>query len=496
MKRTATAKAAAPRPTFGPCSEKQRLILLDDDTDILLCGGGAGGGKSHTCLTKALKFINDPAARVSIIRRSYPTLKLQGGLVDESKGIYKHFGGKFNKQNLEWEFPNGATIKFVAIPDNLADWQGLQASHMLVDEAAEFTEVEILFLLSRLRSANYDGHLSVTMTCNPARDSFLYNWVEFSLDEEGIPLPGTEDRKRWMVNLTGQVHWGDSAEELWEKYGEPGGYVREAENPKDINFLPMSFRFIPLTIHDNPILLKNNPGYLRQLLSQPRVNQLRFLHGSWTARAEGSGFFRREWVEIVDAEPVNIISRVRSWDLAGSLKSEANRNPDWTAGVKMSRDRFGIYYIEDVKRFRMLSDGVLKEIIKTAKEDVEYHGECKVTIPKDPGAGGKTANSFQLRTLAENGIYATSVQVSGHSGKISRFRPFCTLAEARAVRLVKGDWNEEFLVELEFFEGLRTQKDDQVDATSDAFNTLSKQVMLPTFALPTLEQTSPVPKLQ
>ena len=27
-------------PHFGPCSEKQRLVLLDDKTDILLTGGG------------------------------------------------------------------------------------------------------------------------------------------------------------------------------------------------------------------------------------------------------------------------------------------------------------------------------------------------------------------------------------------------------------------------------------------------------------------------
>lgn len=25
---------------FGPCSEKQRLVLLEDDVDILLTGGG------------------------------------------------------------------------------------------------------------------------------------------------------------------------------------------------------------------------------------------------------------------------------------------------------------------------------------------------------------------------------------------------------------------------------------------------------------------------
>lgn len=239
--------------------------------------------------------------------------------------------------------------------------------------------------------------------------------------------------------------------------------------------------------------MKNNPGYLANLLQQPRVNQERYLYGSWTARAEGSGFFRREWVEIVDRPPVEVFNRVRSWDLAASIVSETNPDPDYTAGVKMSRGCDGYYYVEDVSRFRLLPDGVLNEIIETARHD--GLDECKVTIPKDPGAGGKTANSFQLRTLAENGVAATSVIVSGHSGKISRFLPFCTLAESRKVRAVRGSWNEAWLTELEYFEGLRTNKDDMVDATADAFNTLCKSVVLPQIVMPSLEQRAPIPNL-
>lgn len=473
---------------FAPCSLKQQLILLDDTTDILLCGGGAGGGKSHTCLTKALKYINDPAARVMIVRRSYPMLKLSGGLVDESKAIYSHFGGDFGIQALTWRFPNGATIQFAAIPDNLADWQGMQATHILVDESAEFTQAEILFLISRMRSAKYKGHLSCTMTCNPDRNSFLYDWVKYSLDEEtGVPKPGTENIIRYFVNLNGKTYWAESEDELYEKYGKPVGLV------KGETFIPLSFRFIPLTIYDNPILLKNNPSYLANLLSQPRVNQLRFLHGSWTARPEGAGFFNRDWVEFVDSPPVNPVARIRAWDLAASVPSESNPNPDWTAGVKMSRDKFGIYYIEDVSRFRKLTDGVLKDLIDTAHND--GLNDCKVTIPKDPGSGGKTANSFFIRTMAENGVAAKSVTVSGHAGKIQRFLPFCSLAESGCVRIVRGDWNEDFLTELEHFIGDRNQKDDQVDATSDSFNELAKQIQLPTFSLPSMEKASPVPKI-
>lgn len=481
-------------PSFMPCSRKQQLILLDDTTDILLCGGGAGGGKSHTCLTKALKYINDPAARVLIVRRSFPMLKLQGGLIDESHGIYTHFGGEFNIQNSTWTFPNGAKIQFAPIPDKIAEWQGLQATNILVDEAAEFTQDEILFLIGRLRGARFKGHLEVTMTCNPNRASFLFEWVKYSLDEvTGVPKPGTEDIVRWFVNFAGAMYWADSVEELWEKHGKPLGMVREHKDASKVNFHPKSFRFIPLTIYDNPILLKNNPGYLANLLSQPRVNQLRFLHGSWTAKAEGTGFFRREWIKIVDHPPVNPMARVRSWDLAASVPSETTPNPDWTAGVKMSRDRFGTYCIEDCNRFRKLSDGVLKGIIDTAEADGK--DDTTVTIPKDPGAGGKTANSFFIRSLAENGIPAKSVVVSGHAGKIQRFLPFCTLAENGDVTIVRGDWNEPFLAELEDFIGDRNQKDDQVDATSDAFNTLCKQIMLPTFGVPDLSGASPVPKI-
>lgn len=482
------------RPVFAPCSLRQKLILIDDTTDIILCGGGAGGGKSRTCLVKALKYINDPEGRVLIVRQTYPQLKISGGLVDESKKIYRYFGGVLNKQSLTWTFPNGATIQFAAIPDDLSEWQGMQVTNILVDEAAEFQQHEILFLIGRMRGAGYEGKISLLMTCNPKRDSFLFNWVEYSLGDDGVPGEDTAEKIRWFFTHENDVKFADSEEELWIKAQEYGLVKAGPGIPREhVTYHPMTFRFIPLTIYDNPILIKNNPGYLAKLSSAPRVDKLRFLYGSWTARATGSGYFRREWTPIVEPHevPPNVMSRVRSWDLAASEKSETNPDPDWTAGVKMSRDKFGIYYIEHVNRFRRLTDKVLTEIVKTAESDGK--DDCTVTIPKDPGAGGKTANAFFARTLAENGIAARSIPISGHSGKLKRFLPFCTLAESGAVRIVRGDWNEDYLTELEYFEGNREDKDDQVDATSDAFNTLAKELQLPTLKLPNLQQASPIP---
>lgn len=454
---------------------------------------GAGGSKSFTCLLKALKYVKDPAARVLIVRESYPTLKLSGGLFDESYNIYPHFGGVPKVQRLTWVFPNGATIQFAALPDNLDEWRGLQASHILVDEAATFKEGDILFLMSRLRSANYKGHMNITMTCNPDSSSFLADWTKYSWEgtEDGVPREGTEHRIRYFVNIEGGIKWGDSKEELYETWGHG--------KTMGVDFNPKSFRFIPLRVYDNPTLLKNNPSYLDNLLNLPKVEQLIFLHGSWTAKSEGATYFKREWCDIVDEVPTNVMARVRSWDFAGTEPSTtgAYSNPDWTVGVLMSRDRLGNYYIEDIKRFRYRTERVLKEVIQTAQEDGVK--EVEVTIPTDAGAAGKVAAQYYLRVLSEHGVYARTKILSGHASKMTRFKPLCALAESGSLKVLKADWNDAFFNELENFKDdireQRKQKDDQVDASSDAFAHLARKTTIPIFSVKPLSQASPIPKL-
>lgn len=488
-----TVKDKKERLSFSPKSEKQKMILTDDTTDILLCGGGAGGSKSYTCLLKALKYIKDPSARVVIVRESYPTLKLSGGLWDEAHNIYPHFGGIPKVQRLTWVFKNGATIQFAALPDNLDEWRGLQASHILVDEAATFKESDILFLMSRLRSATYKGHLNITMTCNPDSSSFLADWTKYSWEEteDGVPREGTENIIRYFVNIEGGIKWGSSAEELYEKWGH-GKTI-------GVDFNPKTFRFIPLRVYDNPTLLKNNPSYLDNLLNLPKVEQLIFLHGSWTAKSEGATYFKREWCDIIHDIPTEVVARVRSWDFAGTEPSTtgAYSNPDWTVGVLMSRDRLGNYYVEDVKRFRYRTERVLKEVIKTAQEDGVK--EVEVTIPTDAGAAGKVAAQYYLRVLSEHGVYARTKILSGHASKMTRFKPLCALAESGSLKILKADWNDAFLNELENFKDdpreQRKQKDDQVDASSDAFAHLARKTTMPIFSVAKLEQSNPIPTI-
>jgi predicted phage terminase large subunit-like protein len=478
-------KASTKQKIYGPCSRKQQLVLMDNEVDVLLTGGGAGSGKTHTCIVKALKYAEDPEARIVILRLTYPMLMSIGGIVEEANKVFADFNTIYKVQAKEHHFPNGAMVKFVAMPTNLKEVQGWQPTHVIIDEGAEFTLADILALQARIRSTTYTKYkLSMTITCNPDRASWLYDWVEYSLDPDtGIPKPGTEDIIRWYVILSGKIHWGTSAEQLYKDHGE--GYTYGDD------FMPMSFRFIPMTIEDNPVILKHNPRYKANLLSQSRVSQLRYLYGSWTAVPEGSSVFNREWVKIIDYAPPEVANRVRSWDLAYSIPSETYPNPDWTVGVKMSRTREGRYVIEDVVRFRKLTDGVLKTIIDTSDCDGKNQ---LVTYPRDNG-GGKANSVHMARLFSENGMYTRGIPISAHSSKMQRFLPFCSLAESGSVDMVRGPWNEEFLSELERFVGDKKMKDDQVDATSDAFNILAKQTLMPTFSIPDMTQASPIPSI-
>lgn len=501
-----------PKKTYAPVSEKQKIVLNDTTTDVILMGGGAGGGKSAVCLIKNLDGIKDPNFRCAILRRYEPELKRPGGLIDESKSIYRDFTPYHYKTQAKlWQFPSGATISFSAIScdDDLGSWQGSQLTRFMVDEAGDkWTEKQILFLLSRLRTVGSKIHPQLVLTCNPDINSFLKNWVDYSLDPNtGVPVPGTENRIRWFVVEDNVAKWADSPEECYELYGKPKGQIYAHKmSEEQINKLsddeklrlcmPKSFRFVPTNVYDNPYLLPpRNNSYLSSLTSQPYVNQLKFLHGSWTAREEGSMYFNRAWVEMVD-EPPPLATRVRAWDFASEAKTKTN-NPDWTAGVKMSRDKFGVYYIEDVVRIQTTTDKVLKLVAETAKEDGV--GDCTCVIPVDPAAAGKTAVMFYRRVLSENGVTTKTAPVVSGKSKMTRFLPFCSMAEAGNVKVVRGDWNDDFFKELESFTAdlklQKVQKDDQVDATADAFTALAKNATMPAFILPSFTTSSPIPSI-
>ena len=168
------------------------------------------------------------------------------------------------------------------------------------------------------------------------------------------------------------------------------------------------------------------------------------------------GHFEPSKIEIVDALPKGL-RFIRSWDLASTIK----KTSDYTSSTKLAIDKDGVTWIAEVDRFKGTPDIVENTILMKAKLDKK---ETFISIPQDPGQAGVAQKANMSKKL--NGY---SFEFTPESGdKVSRSSPFAAQVNAGNVRMLKGDWNGEFLSELKMFP--RGSHDDQVDSTSRAYN--------------------------
>lgn len=467
----------AERLVYGPASPKQEMAL-NTSSDITLMGGSAGCGKSFLLCLLALKYLQDPNSTVILFRRTTKQLNTPGGIWSEAVKMYKSiYGNKIKIKNRDNEiiFPNGAVFKFSHLEHerNVYDHQGGQYSLILFDEGTHFSKTMVMYLLSRMRNAKVKYTPRMVISCNPDADHWLKEMVDHCLDENGIPIDEKALNERYFVVQNGDFIWADDRKELEAIYGSgPDSGIR-------------SFSFVPFTCQDNPVLMKAQPDYVSNLKALGPVQEKRLLWGSWTAREEGAQYWNREWVEVVNHVQGRVTDRVRSWDIAATRPHEGNRDPDWTAGVLMCKTQERLYYVEDVKRFRDNFAGVEEKILKQAMEDGP---DVLITFPLDPGAQAHSyARGFQAR-MAEKGFRVKLVKPI--LSKLTRFGSFASLSESGKVKVIRGEWNEDFFKELEAFTGDRKGRDDQVDACSDAFNHLRTSLELPNFAISNMTKTN------
>lgn len=468
---------------IGPASKKQEMFLNSDAT-ITVAGGAAGSGKTYTSLLIALKFMQHPRATGVIFRRTSKMLTAPGSIWHEAINLYTQIypNLRIRSRELELVFPNGALLKFSHMQHatNMYDHKGGQYSLVIFDEATDFDEEMVVYLLSRMRNAYVDYKPQMFMMTNPDYNSFLREWIQdYYLDpNSGIPLPDRTGHKRYFFRQGNTMLWYDSLAEAEAAHG--------AGDESGIS----SFTFIGATCRDNPPLLKAQPDYISRLMSLPRVEKERLLDGSWFARVENAGLWKREWVQLVDHPNGRARKRIRAWDFAFSKPSEQYPNPDWTRGILISKDNTNVYTVEDVVSIRDRVHEVEKLVFDTALADGQ---DVVISIPLDPAAAaGAYAKDLQ-RKLAEMGFMVKLTKPV--KSKITRFAPFSSVTQAGFVHVVKANWNRDFFDELEVFDGDPKKKDDQVDCCSDAMLLLNKEMVIPTFSLPDLTGTNPFDRM-
>lgn len=441
-------------------------MFLASKADIAVYGGGAGGGKSYALLLEPLRHYHNPNFPFVIFRREAVQLTIPGGLWDESHEVYSQLGAlPREKPTLDWIFPNkklprgapGLRVKFAHLnqeSDKYA-WQGAQVPGQGYDEFTHFTETQFFYMLSRNRSTSgVRGY--VRATCNPDPDSWVAEFIAWWIDQDpqspgyGYPIAERSGILRWFVRDGNTIVWGNSREELLVRFAG-----------RDLP--PKSVTFIPATVYDNKILLEKDPGYLANLNALCLVEREQLLRGNWKIRPSSGLFFKRHYFKIIEASPAfEIIARVRYWDRAATAPHEANKDPDWTVGVKMALDNNGGFIVEDVRRDRLSPGGVEDMIKNTATEDGP---NVPIWSQEDPGSAGKSEALNFCKMLPKYDVHTERLT----GDKITRAKPASAQAEAGNMRLVRGPWNKDYLDELE---GFPKGHDDQVDGTSGAFNVL------------------------
>lgn len=490
---------------IAPQPGKQELAF-NLKADVVIYGGAAGSGKSRLILMKPLQYINDPNFNCIFFRRTTKALEKSGSLWPEAKKLYKPFKPRIRERDHEIIFKSGMTVKMDHLEhekDAEGNHQGAQYSAVFFDELTHFTQYQFLYLLGRLRSDSESESFCMA-TCNPDPDSWVYDWVEWYLDDspEGYPDPDKCGKIRYFVIVDESPVFADTPEELAEAY--PDLCYQDDGFGNKVYIPPMSFAFVAGTIFDNPALLKSNPKYLSNLKAQTKINRARLLDGAWRVRPEGSNYFDRKWLHKIDKMPLNLTC-CRAWDKASSEPSDKNPYPDYTAGSPMiGKDVEGNYYLywgfdesicdkgsQITGKFRKRPGERDKLILKQAEKDGI---DCTVIFAVDPGQSGKVEFQESAKKLIEKGFTVKPDPVPSNKSKLKRFEPFSSACENGLVSIVESSFPnkatlEAFYKELEAFDGERStahKKDDWADACASAFNYLSQEKVIPDFKMPSI----------
>lgn len=448
---TEAAKAAGTHIEPQPGPQYEFLSTL---ADIAIYGGAAGGGKSFGLCLEPLRHIYNPLFGGVIFRRNTTQVRNEGGLWDEAKGLYPKFGASLKDTTLEVRFLSGARVKFSHLEheNTVYDWQGAQIPFIGFDELTHFSRSQFFYMLSRNRSASgVPGYIRATT--NPDADSWVKKFIQWWIDPiNGLAIPERSGVLRYFVRDGDEIIWGDSVKELKQKFPES---------------LPKSVTFISAKLEDNQILMKKDPSYLANLLALSNVERKRLRDGNWNVRPTAGTVYKRHWFQIVDAAPAEYESEIRYWDRAATEPHEKNPDPAYTAGLKLRRAD-GVYYICDVARDRVRPLGVQSMVSNTAGQDGRL---TRIGIEGDPGQAGVAEAETYVRLLSGYDVRVYKAT----KDKVTRSLPASAQAEGGNIKIVRGEWNDALLTELENFPD--SAHKDQCDALSGAFNALNENVV-------------------
>jgi hypothetical protein len=301
------------------------------EADITGYGGAAGGGK--TDLACGLTITKH--RKVMLLRRVGTELQ---GILDRLEELIGDTEGR-NGQQKVWKRRRhdgvAQQIEWASLP-NLGDERGFQGRPhdlLVFDEAANFLEAQVRFLLGWLRTTIPGQRCRALLTFNPPTSAEGQWIIEFFAPwlEETHPNPALPGELRWFATIKGKdVEVPDNRPFVIDpvagrRYDFNAKDYRGKDRTKVIR--PMSRTFIPSRVTDNPYLM--GTGYMTMLQGLPEPLRSQMLNGDFKA-----GMTDDIWQVIPTAW---IDAAVARWKAYHEAHPEKVPGPMDTLGVDVAR---------------------------------------------------------------------------------------------------------------------------------------------------------------
>lgn len=260
-----------------------QTMAYESEADVIGFGGSAGGGKTDLACGLALTKHSVSA----IFRREATQLN---GILERLSEMLGTTNG-YNGQKNIWRLPKtlyGDRIDFGSAqhPGDETKQQGRPKDLLVIDEAANFLESQVRFLMGWVRTTKANQKCTTLMTFNPptnAEGRWIIKFFAPWLDEK-YPNPAMPGELRWFATIDGNdVEVADKRPFVIVGKERQYDFNPSEHSPENI-IKPQSRTFIPSRITDNPYLMET--GYMATLQSLPEPLRSQMLKGDFKAGIE------------------------------------------------------------------------------------------------------------------------------------------------------------------------------------------------------------------